>query len=181
VEVGKSNFLLEVRNRHELLGESRNSISMAIGILDSRDRFEFALEKSVELGACEFIPMICDRSQWLRLNPERMRAKAISALCQCKRSLLPELPPATKLADILSDNKYKSIILADEDGSAPSTSAIEFPALIIIGPEGGLSDAEINLIKSDSRTVAWNLGSRRLRAETAAIATLSLLSSAEIK
>lgn len=180
-ELGKSGYLLRVAETIDMAGEPTMNYSLALGIIDSRDRFEFALEKSIELGASGFIPLMTQRSQWLRLNPERMQSKAVAAICQSKRSMLPEIHAATKLADLLKTDRFNTLILADEDGEIPDACAIEFPALIIIGPEGGLTDKEIESIKQDERTKTWKLGRRRLRAETAAIAALSIFSANDIK
>lgn len=180
-EMGKSGYLLRVIGTTEMAGEPTAEYTLALGIIDSRDRFEFALEKSIELGVSGFVPLMTQRSQWLRLNPERMKAKAIAAVCQSKRSMAPEIYAATKLSDILESDQFATIILADEDGDSPCAASVEFPALIVIGPEGGLTDKEIEQIKQDKRTRSWKLGRRRLRAETAAIAALSIFSASDIK
>lgn len=153
--------------------ELNRKISLAIGILQDRDRFEFALEKAVELGISEFIPLITDFTQKNKINLERLQSKAIAAIKQCKRSVLPRIHQPVKLDEDLKFN-YDCIILADIGGFKPKLEENYKSILYVVGPEGGFSDRELAIFLKKN-TIRWNLGNRRLRAETAAIVGLSYL------
>ena len=173
----KSNFILKVIEKYISLNEPQNKFSLAIGILDNKDRFEFALEKSVELGISNFFPIISDYTQKSKINNDRLKLKAIAALEQSKRSYLTNINEPQKLDTFLKNNylNFKNIILCDEFGDKPINTKIDFPCLILVGPEGGFSQKEIEFIKSYNNITLWNLGKTRLRAETAAIAACSAL------
>jgi 16S rRNA (uracil1498-N3)-methyltransferase len=204
-------------------GELPVKFGLAIGLLSDRNRFEFALEKAVELGVTDFYPLLTKYSEKKSINKERLQSKAISALEQCKRSKLinihepielkkifshpepveghepvegrhpepvegchPELVEGHELVEgrhpelvegcnsILPD--YEKIILADENGENPDAITSLNSTLCLVGPEGGFSLEEIEMIKKTGKTICWNLGKRRLRAETAGISILSFAS-----
>lgn len=147
-------------------------ISLALGILDSRDRFEFALEKAIELGIYSFFPLACDNSQRKIFSKERLNAKAIAALKQCKRSYLPIISSPLSIDELLRTNKDSTFYFADME-SKEKLNIVEDNLIILIGPEGGFSEREIQLMK-DSKVKGFTLGETRLRAETAAIASITL-------
>lgn len=174
--IGKNEYRANIIERFPMQGEPKRNITVALGILDDKARFEFALEKSIELGVNKFIPLITEFSSKGKISLERLNQKAIAALKQCKRSMMPIITTpmkANQLADEFSN--YDNKILADEFGSKPNPMELEDNILILIGPEGGFSDNEVKLFESSNLT-KWALGNRRLRAETALIAGLSILS-----
>lgn len=160
------------------VGELNCLLSIAIGILDSKDRFEFAIEKCIELGVAEIFPLVLDYSQSTKINMERLIAKAISAIKQCKRSRLPKIHLPQTIDSLISNIdtlNYQNIFLADENGVKPQINIHNSKnSIIFVGAEGGFSERELNLFPT--KTIKWNLGNRRLRAETAAISMLSILS-----
>ncbi len=157
-------------------GENAFTTGLAIGILDNKDRFEFAMEKAVELGINEFFPIISEHSQRKKVNLTRLRAKTISAMKQCCRSVLPIIHAPVTIEQLLKHTGiYKRIILADMNGNKPENLRNKVSTLLIVGTEGGFSSKEIEIMKSDKRLISINLGNRRLRAETAAIVALGLL------
>lgn len=173
---GKNDFQASPIKFQPNYGENQRSISVAVGLLDDKSRLEFALEKAIELGITEFIPILSDYSQTSKYNSERMKTKAVSAIKQCKRSRLPILPNPIKFSELLARfDEYDTIVLADEFGTSPSMENVGNKVLILIGPEGGFSEREIaQLIQFD--ILKWNLGARRLRAETALISAVSFVS-----
>lgn len=158
-------------------GEQRQAHTLAIGILQSRERFEFALEKAVELGVAAVVPLLTEFSQRARLRPDRLEHKMLAAMKQCKRSVLPTLFPAVPLADYLADCQHNTLVLCDAEGESRLQN-MSNPAVLLVGPEGGFSAAELELIRADRRTVLLGLGPRRLRAETAALTALGILNAA---
>lgn len=158
-------------------GELDIKVSVGLAILDNRERMEFALEKSIELGAKEFYPLITKNSQKKIVNIDRLKAKSISALKQCQRSQLIKIYPATDIFELETKFfEFDSILLADFNGEKYNTKFIKSSNLILIGPEGGFTDEEIHFIKKNPNTISVNLGKSRLRAETAAIKLIALLS-----
>jgi 16S rRNA (uracil1498-N3)-methyltransferase len=154
--------------------ETGRKIGMALGILSSKDRFEFAVEKAVELGATHIIPFTSRYSSQNKINNERIRLKMIAALKQCKRSRLPELSPLIKIEKIFEEAEFEKFILCDPDGIKPAGKNLD-NVCAIIGPEGGFSNEEIEFLEKNPNLIVWKLGVSRLRAETAAISALSLL------
>ncbi len=158
-------------NHNEIAG---NSISLALGVLENRERFEFALEKAIELGIAEFYPIISEFSaSKLGFGMERMFNKSIAAIKQSKRSVLPIIHEAISLEALLDSVKDKSIVLADAEGGRTIDRELTNP-IVIVGPEGGFSASEIEEIEKHDAT-KLRLSATRLRSETAAIAAISNL------
>ncbi len=150
-------------------GEIERYVTLALGVLANKDRFEFALEKAVELGVSKFVPLITQRCQKKTVKLDRLHAKAVAALKQCKRAVLPTIEHPMTLSDYIETlDSDIQIIQANQYGENVNDFEFGQNIAMIIGPEGGLSPDEFTLlINSGARKV--NLGNRRLRAETAAI------------
>jgi RsmE family RNA methyltransferase len=108
---------------------------LGIGVLENRDRMEFAVEKAVELGATHIIPLITDHSGFARTTSNRLVAKAIAALTQCGRLWLPEIHAPTLLHDALrwakeSFNAHLLYGVASESGSSPIKNVESEPVLV---------------------------------------------------
>ncbi len=173
--IDKNTFELQPVSFHEFKGESILNYSLAIGRLSNRDRMEFALEKAIELGAKNIYILDTEHSERLKLTEERLEAKAIAAIKQCKRAFLPKIHNNIKLNQLLNLSSQQHFILLDENGSEPESEFDNSSEIILLaGPEGGFSENELNLI-NNFNTTKWKLGKRRLRAETAAICGLSYL------
>lgn len=143
-----------------------------------KDRFDLVLEKATELGAAEIRPILMRRCVADKLNSERATAHITEAAEQCARTALPILHAPQKL-DLLLQSwpDDRVLFFADEDGGAPAATAFTSatgPAAILIGPEGGFDDAERILLSTHPNVRKVSLGPRILRAETAALAALSL-------
>ncbi len=174
--LNKNDYSASVVRILENYGENEYKLGLAIGILDDSSRLEFALEKSIELGISDFYPLITKFSQKKNVKVERLVAKSIAAIKQCKRSKLPIIHPATKLDNIFLDSIINTqIILADEHGDDPRNTCMNSNRIVFVGPEGGFNQSEIELIKSKN-PILWKFGNRRLRAETAAVAAISFAS-----
>ncbi len=147
-----------------------------------RARFDWMAEKACELGVRRFIPMRTQRTIVDKIKPERLRAHMIEAAEQCERSSLPQLGDLVKLHDMLKDwPDDRHIFFADErmhetgEGSfRKALVAHDGPAAILIGPEGGFTDTEGAMIRVHPKAVPVSLGPRILRADTAAVAAVSL-------
>ena len=144
--------------------------------LVKKDRFDWIAEKACELGIARFVPVLTARCVVDKVKEERLRAQMIEAAEQCERTALPEIAPLTKLDALLKGwPEGRALYFCDERGGEAIGGAINAgPAAILIGPEGGFTDEENAAIRSHPTTIAVSLGPRILRADTAAIAALSV-------
>jgi len=141
-----------------------------------RGPIDFLVEKATELGARRLAPVLTQRTNADRVNLDRLRAHSIEAAEQCDRTALPELSEPMKLAAALRDwPAERQLLFADESGGLPLPEAARpGPAAVLIGPEGGFTDDERAQIRALPAATAVTLGPRILRAETAAVAALTL-------
>jgi 16S rRNA (uracil1498-N3)-methyltransferase len=163
-------------NAHEL----PFSFGVMLPILSSKDRMEFAIEKLTELGISDFYPFMSSRIQTQSIDIERLQSKALSAMKQCKRSVLPTIHPVTDFSEISTiTDRYAQVILGDVKGAKVFPSLQEMPIpnsiLMCIGPEGGLSDEEVRTLQDYRHCMSIRIGNTRLRAESAAIALGSII------
>lgn len=140
-----------------------------------RERFEWIVEKATELGVARIQPVLTERTNRERMKPERLRAHMVEAAEQCERTALPELCEAVALKTLLAGWPLdRALIFADEEGGAPMAAlAPSVPAAILIGPEGGFSDAERAMILAAPLVRRLTLGPRILRADTAVVAAIA--------
>lgn len=144
-------------------------LTLALGVLDNRDRFEFAVEKATELGVSRIVPLLCDHARHARSSTERLQQKAIAAITQSGNPWLPVIADPTPFDSLpLGD----VVIVGDAQGSVPS-DVTSHDTWILVGPEGGFSQRELEILSSMQNVVRWRIGSNRLRAETAAVALIS--------
>lgn len=137
-----------------------------------RGRIDWVAEKACELGVARFVPVLTQRTIVDRLNLDRLRAHMIEAAEQCGRTALPEMAEPVGLAALLKNwPAGRHLVFADEQGGTPLVSALPATrgaAAILIGPEGGFTDAERAAIRAVPQSRAVSLGPRILRADTAA-------------
>lgn len=142
-----------------------------------RTRQEMLIEKATELGVGHLQPVLMQHSVVERLNRERLVNIAIEAAEQSGRITVPEIAPPLPLESCLAGRRGDGrLYLADEEpGGRPLLPALqEYGAGdLLIGPEGGLGDAERAALHGRPEVVPVSLGPRILRAETAALAALA--------
>jgi 16S rRNA (uracil1498-N3)-methyltransferase len=147
-------------------------------------KFEFAVQKATELGAGAILPVITAYGQVGSPNLERMRAIAVEAAEQCGALSVPEILEPVRLPDWLRDRAPgRPLVFCDEaaataDPIAPLRKIAGGPVDILVGPEGGFSPAEREMLLAHPGIVPISLGPRILRAETAALAALVLVEAA---
>ena len=147
-------------------------------------RLDYMVQKAVEMGASVLQPVLTHRTQVRSINPNRMRANAIEAAEQCGILQLPEARSLEKLDALVSSwNPDRRLIFCDESATQESPLSklgeIEERKLaVLIGPEGGFSPDERELLISQSFVTVISLGPRVLRADTAAVASLAVLQAA---
>ena len=139
-------------------------------------RLDWIIEKATELGVARLQPVITERTIVERVKRERIEAQIIEACEQCGRTALPELGEPVKLAQLLVHwPADRALLFADEAGGVPlSDVVVPAPAAILIGPEGGFTARERDLLLEHAAVRRIALGPRILRAETAAIAAIIL-------
>lgn len=153
-------------------------VRVALGVAKG-ERFDFALQKVVELGAAEIVPLFTERSM-VRLDGERLRRRqyhwsgVVLAACeQSGRRRLPHLVEATRLPDWLPRHHPGALLLSpDAELRLPDLSPAPSEVTLLVGPEGGLTDSERAAARGNGFT-AVRLGPRILRTETAPIAAVA--------
>src|SRR3546814_9835368 len=141
-----------------------------------RGRIDWIAEKATELGVARLVPVLTQRTIVDRVNMDRLRAHIIEAAEQCERTALSELAEPRKLDSLLADwPTERTLLFADEQGGTPLAKAAEAgPGAILIGPEGGFTDEEGARIRALPQARPVSLGPRILRADTAALAAVSV-------
>jgi 16S rRNA (uracil1498-N3)-methyltransferase len=152
--------------------------------LVKRARLETIVEKAAELGARRVRPVITERTNADHTRVDRLQAIAVEASEQTGRLDVPEVLDPVKLDRLLADwDRGRRLLFCDEAGDArPIPQAVadgaDAPWAILIGPEGGFSPRERDILRSLAFTTPAALGPRILRADTAAITALALWQSA---
>ncbi len=174
---------VQLTEPHPQFGEAPVKLDLVFSPLRLKDRMEWMLEKAVELGATNLIPVRCSRTDKYKATLKRSRTENVlrTAAKQCLRSHIPELyaeipwevllsTPAQPDALCLIARADSQIHLQDAVHSARSG----MPIRIAVGPEGDFTDEEMDMAQAQG----WqpvNLGKQRLRSETAAAFALSVV------
>ena len=143
-------------------------------------RTDFIVEKAVEMGVARILPVTADHSNSDRVNVDRLRAHAIEAAEQCGATMVPPVDPVQRLSTLLDHwPEDRDLWFCDEDMSedfspGPGTTHTDSPSAILIGPEGGFSAPERKRLRHLTFATPVRLGPRILRADTAAVAALTL-------
>jgi len=150
---------------------------LALGLLP-RTHMDAALTQCVEAGITGFIPVAAERCHARRTEgrDERWQRVAIAAMKQSGRGWLPHIEPAVDVTALVGRfNAFETVVLADADaGVTPDGGAAPVSTLAIVGPEAGFTDFE-RLRVRDGGARAVRISAQRLRAETAALALVSML------
>jgi 16S rRNA (uracil1498-N3)-methyltransferase len=154
--------------------ETRVALHVAMAIINL-DKFDVVLQKVNELGVRSIIPLVTER---VEIRPERYRGKAerwrkivFEAVKQSGRSVIPTIEAPAPFEDVIQREGLKIVFDAE---ATPATQQPGDAATLFIGPEGGWSENELQLAR-DHGCAFERLGIRRLRAETAAIVAVSLV------
>ena len=187
--MGRSDVQVMVNARSAVEREPRRAVHLAVG-MPANERMDWLLEKATELGAASITPLMAERSV-LRLKGERAGKKlahwqgvAIAACEQCGRNRLPLLHEVASFSDWVAalpapEAQAPRLLLSLRAGTQPlaqvlATCANAAAVTVLSGPEGGLSAAEEDAAVARG-FVPVTLGPRVLRAETAPLACLALL------
>ncbi|MCS7069571.1 MAG: 16S rRNA (uracil(1498)-N(3))-methyltransferase [Meiothermus sp.] len=159
--------------------ETPQPITLYVALLKG-DHLSEVVRAATELGASRVVPLLTQHCVVRELSENkllRLRRIALEAAKQCERSLIPEVAPVLPLKDIPAVEQgfvaHPRVSQRVRDAYDP-----EKPTALLTGPEGGLSESEIGLLEQRGFTPV-TLGPRILRAETAPLALLSLVTAAE--
>ena len=141
-----------------------------------RAQTDWLVEKATELGVARLMPVITQRTIVERVKLDRLESIAIEAAEQCGRTRLPEIDEPVSLTQFLErGDEQRTLYFADEQGGEKAADALKpGPAAILTGPEGGFTEEEREAIRSAPNVTAISLGPRILRAETAALASVTI-------
>jgi len=179
-EVTKKNVTVLVAEYRADNRESPLVLELAIGV-SRGDRFDYVLQKATELGVTKITPLITERTE-VRMGGERQdklmerwQQIIVSACEQCQRNLLPELTAPVQIIDWLPQaNAELRFVLHHRDSQKLPAEQQPQSVVLLVGPEGGLSDDEIAQAQAQNFN-ALTLGPRVLRTETAPLAAISLV------
>ena len=142
-------------------------------------RTDFIVEKAVELGVARIQPVGTRFTNAERIRRDRLQAHAVEAAEQCGATFVPEVADLVPLDRVLADwPEHRQLVFCDEAraGSVSDPCAVltGAPAAIVVGPEGGFADEERARLATLPQAVSLVLGPRILRADTAAVAAITL-------
>ena len=179
LEAGRKRLSVRVESPFDPGNESPLAITLG-QVMSRGDRMDYAIQKATEMGVAAIQPLDSARCE-VRLNPERERKRlknwqqvAISAAEQCGRARIPTIHSPMKLADWLTHCDDDLRLVLHHEGrpvqdQAPAPSSVA----LLIGPEGGLDDAELDAA-AEAGFTPLALGPRVLRTETAPVAAIGL-------
>ncbi len=145
-----------------------------------RDTTTFVIEKATELGVTHIRPVFTDRTQAGRVNLDRFHATAREAAEQCERLCVPLIDEPVRLFDLLGAWPHDRLLFAAiERADAKRPEFRPNPAALLVGPEGGFTQTELDAMRRLSFVKPISLGPLILRAETAVIAGLALVQACE--
>lgn len=147
-----------------------------------KERTDFIVEKAVELGAGRIVPVQTEFTNSGRVKQDRLQAHAVEAAEQCGGTFVPEVAEMERLGRLLDAwPEGRRLMFCDEtmlDAATALAGQSRGPWAILIGPEGGFSEAERTRLRALPFALPVSLGPRILRADTAAVAALTLWQSA---
>ena len=153
-------------------------ITLAVSPPKNRARWEWLIEKAVELGADTIIPLKTQRSERQKINLERSRKIMRSAALQSLRAYHPQLEESLPFSSLLEEtrpdtDKYLAHYLST-NSNLTALDRKNLQAIILIGPEGDFTEEEV-LAAQTKGYITCNISTHRLRTETAAIAVVDQL------
>jgi len=175
---------LEIIEKVENFGIHPWKLHIAVAITHHPDRYEWFVEKAVEIGVNEITPIITARTEKKRINTERLRKIALAAIKQSQKAMLPVINEAITLKEFLQQNHSGQCFIAHCEEEARKQwlhKAIisQEPVTILIGPEGDFSPDEIKTA-GERGFKSVSISSSTLRTETAAVVCCQIIAQANI-
>lgn len=180
-----TSVVIEVKNLIASPQDSPLEITLAQSLLKG-EKMDYLVQKATELGVRKIIPFISSRSIPLLEKTKKMERHrrwekiAIEASKQCGRSFIPEIESPCDFSEMLSSPPPESLRLILYEGGGRRLKEVlkegkdQRKVFFVVGPEGGMSQAEIEKSKEEGFTPVF-IGERILRAETASLCLLSIL------
>lgn len=169
---GQAMVLAERRTRPQ---QEEGDLWLVFALL-KRDATDLVVRAATELGVSRILPVRTERTEAARVNDARLVAIAREAAEQCERLSVPQITPLAPLDHVLAEWHGARRLAAAVERCASHAHAPGAGALLV-GPEGGFSPRELDVLAAKPFISAISLGPRILRAETAAIAGLTLIQS----
>ena len=182
VDAGRRSVMVETGEHRPV--EAESPLAIHLGIAVSRgERMDWIVQKATELGVSTLSPLTSERTE-VRLQGERAARKqrhwreiAISACEQCGRNRVPQIQPLTSLAEwVGSVSAERKFVLHHRAGPPGQAQGDPHSVALLVGPEGGLTAAEIERAGL-CRFTPLRLGARVMRTETAPVAAIAILQS----
>ncbi len=177
LDIQKNIVDVEIIERMQNNREPITKVVLYVAMLKN-EHFELVAQKATEIGVSEIVPVISERTVKLHLNETRMRTIIKEAAEQSGRGVVPLLYPSLSFDEMVQSVHTNDITLFfDPSGEPFSKEMITSDKKrigVCIGPEGGWTEGEVQMTK-DKGLVVVSLGSRILRAETAAIVASGLI------
>jgi len=179
-EIGKGGARLTVEHQLRPAEPEREPDLWLVFAPIKRARLDWLVEKATELGVSALLPIWTARTQVGRVNLERLRAHAIEAAEQSERLSIPELRAPQPLERILAAwPAGRRLLICDESGAGAPISEVAAnlppgPTALLVGPEGGFDETELDAVGKLSFVTRIGLGPRVLRAETATLAAVAV-------
>ncbi len=174
--LSKKNAIVRIESVHKEQPSDKKHISLFFAPM-KKTRLAVMVEKAVEIGVSDFYPVLTARTENRKLNFERMEAQIIEASEQCERLDVPDLHATQTLEQVLNSDRSSPlyVCLERDNEKFPLISSFDLgnEAAFLIGPEGGFSDEEVDLILKAAHVQPISLGENILRAETAALVCLA--------
>lgn len=175
-QVSKKNCTLQIKELFLPFAASPD-VWLLFALL-KKDNTDLVVVKATELGASRLCPVITEFTNTVNVRQQRLNLLATEAAEQSRRQDVPQVDEPIELKTLLTDwPQNRTLFYLDETGQGkPVMQALQnasVPAAFLIGPEGGFSQKELEILKNCPYTVSVTLGKRILRAETAALAALA--------
>ncbi len=175
VQLLKDDIVRIIMDPAAIRHQPQSDVILGLGIIKKRDRLEFAVEKAVELGVKAIALFRGERSVKQNVRMDRLEAIALSAMKQSLRSWLPSISMDSNLVKLIERHSSCKMIVAHEDEEETfyrSDDKQQNDTMFLVGPEGGLSEKEMEKLKKEKAEII-SLGPNRLRTETAAVTVLN--------
>ena len=183
ISANPDEVILEIISVFEDYGKRNYYLHIAIAPTKSTERFEYFIEKATEIGIDEITPLICHRSERIKLRYERLEKILLSAAKQSLSAYLPVINQAVRFNDLISkeikQNRFIAYCSEKPEPHLLTVAKNSDNTLAIIGPEGDFTPEEISSALNHG-CIPVSLGIRRLRTETAGVAVAQIIADSKI-
>lgn len=169
-EISRSKLIADIIESNQFQNKASN-IVFCLPVLKSSDRLKFAIEKCAELGITNFILFTSKHTIPKKVNSEKLKNIAVSAMKQSLQTFLPVIT-VSSLDEIINLEGTKIIFDQHSEKIFNGKVNSDIPVYFLFGPEGGFEKSELELVSDEN---IFHLSPNRLRSETAIIKCASLL------